>query len=127
MELKRQKVQDLTAALIVADALVEFKTNTGGKDESQSKKSKSGKEGKRDSKNKLSNWQRKKKKNDFKASGEKKLSGDVKKSICFLCNGSHRANDCPTRGEINAIVAATSEGPTKRGQLELLVFKCLEL
>lgn len=33
MELKRKKVQDLHAALIAADAFVDFKINTGGKDE----------------------------------------------------------------------------------------------
>ena len=100
MELRRQNVKDLPSAFAAADGLVDFKLNkdagpSKGKGKGLEKKSgkkKSGDKGKADG----------------QSSGSKFLKGS---QGCFLCNGPHRARDCPKREKLTALVSEDDHAP----------------
>lgn len=102
LELRRLGVKDLQSAMAAADGLADFKlTNKSNFSEPSSSKSKD-----------------KNKKKDEKKAGSKKWDkGQKSKSVdddkrqdkgnfskgCFICQGPHRAKDCPKREKLNAI------------------------
>ncbi|GAV58570.1 hypothetical protein CFOL_v3_02103 [Cephalotus follicularis] len=93
-ELRRKNVQDLPSAMSAADALVDFRMLKSGDGPSSSGKAKPKEKGK-EKKDKGAG----KKCNDFSGKGKAKLSEEWKEkkanSGCFICEGPHRARDCP--------------------------------
>ncbi|XP_048228420.1 uncharacterized protein LOC125369605 [Ricinus communis] len=106
LELERRGVQDLATAIAVAESLIELKKDSfkpkvkkyegsdkGGGDRGKS----STKDGKALYKDK-GKW----KKEDKRSSSPEKLA-------CFICDGPHRAYDCPKRGKLGALVITEEE------------------
>lgn len=93
-ELRRQAVRDLPVVIAAANDLVDFRIVNASP--SESKKSKEGKKGQssRDGAKK-NNGQSKTKQGNPQ---EKKSSG------CFICDGPHRARECPKHKKLNALV-----------------------
>lgn len=99
MELKRRGVQDLASAIAAAESLIEFKRKEPPK--GQGKKPNHGKGG----------GEREKSSKDYKSYKDKgkwkkddKDDSSKSKISCFLCNGPHRAFECPKRGKLAALV-----------------------
>ena len=90
-ELQRRGVQDLTKAMTVAESLIEFK-----KSDSTKTKGKSG--GDKDGQKKSGNG-KPPAKGKFTKDGDKKKEGFA----CYLCEGPHKARDCPKRNKLSAI------------------------
>ncbi|KAH7845877.1 hypothetical protein Vadar_006951 [Vaccinium darrowii] len=126
LELRRLGVKDLSSAIAAADGLADFKlTNKSNSSESSNSKSKD-----------------KNKKKDEKKAGSKKWDkGQKGKSVeedkrqdkgnfskgCFICQGPHRAKDCPKREKLNAICLdeggsgnSDSDGHVRVNPLQLL-------
>ncbi|GAV78384.1 hypothetical protein CFOL_v3_21852 [Cephalotus follicularis] len=125
-ELRRQNVQDLPLEMSAADALVDFRMMKSSDGPSSSGKAKPKEKGKQN-KDKGAG----KKSNDPSGKGKAKASEDWKEkkanSGCFICEGPHRARDCPRRGALNAMIAqgenggnAYSEAPTRVAPLQLI-------
>ena len=106
-ELRRQAARDLPAAIAAADGLVDFRFVNAS---SESKKSKKGKKGQssRDA-GKKNNGQSKTKQGNPEG---KKSSG------CFICDGPHRARECPKREKLNALVKETEGESSKVSEAE---------
>ncbi|XP_070049418.1 uncharacterized protein [Nicotiana tomentosiformis] len=103
LELRRQNIQNLASAVTAADALDDFhlgedsstsKSNDGKKD-----KAREGKE----SENSNANEDKGKGKQE---AGTSKSKEKGRFSGCFLCDGTHRARDCPKKAVLNAMTAA---------------------
>ena len=130
-ELRRQGVRDLPAAMAVADCLVDYKMgsaiNTTGKP-----KTDGGKKGRAEGKpsfNKKAGW-----KGTKKGAAETKpvetttnfVQQTTRPVGCFICNGPHRAKDCPKREKLSALVTADdkassdSDSPSQVNPLQLL-------
>ncbi|GAV58890.1 gag-asp_proteas domain-containing protein [Cephalotus follicularis] len=108
------------------DALVDFRMLKSGDGPSSSGKAKPKEKGKQ-KKDKGAG----KKCNDPSGKGKAKVSEEWKEkkanSGCFICEGPHRARDCPRRGALNAMMAqgengvnADSEAPTRVSPLQLI-------
>ena len=125
MELRRQGVRDLPSAVAAADGLVDFRMNKpSGNEKGKSK-------GQDKGRSKDGNQFKGKKKKDGEkgqTSGEGKPQGkkDPRTSGCFICNGPHRARECPKREKLSALVAeegpgnSDSEGPSRFNPLQLI-------
>ena len=109
LELRRQGVKDLPSAIAAADGLVDFKFAKSSPDaESSSKAKEKGKKKVKDPK------LRENEEGDGK--GESSTSeGQSKGSFagCFICNGSHRARDCPRRETISALRASVGNSESR--------------
>ena len=108
-ELRRQNVQDLPAALVAADALVDFKHTGISQDAGPSRKFQGGKSkgNGRDSKEKPFHRPRPKRKGgSFNAGQASNRTNEGKQFGCFICNGPHRARECPNKAKVNAMVQA---------------------
>lgn len=109
LELKRQKVSDLLATLVAADALVDFKPTGGSRDEGIGKKFQGSKGSNRDGKEKQFHGSKPTKKfGNFRAGSISRFA-DVAKSGCFLCKGPHRARDCPMKAKVSAMMASEDQ------------------
>jgi hypothetical protein len=75
MELRRQKVSDLSSTIAGADVLVDLRPNDSDKNAENTKNSK------------------------VKANG-KGLKSNLQ---CFICKGNHFANECPLKAQLSAI------------------------
>eukprot|EP00257_Ricinus_communis_P019332 XP_015578290.1 uncharacterized protein LOC107261709 [Ricinus communis] len=118
LELERRGVQDLATAMAVAESLIELKRkdsfkpkvkkyeggDKGGGDRGKS----STKDGKASYKDK-GKW----KKEDRRSSSPRKLA-------CFICDGPHRAYDCPKRGKLGALVITEEERQEEERRLASL-------
>ena len=125
-ELRRQGAQDLSSAMAAADCLLDYKVNPsptptqkgkGQKPESHRKSEK------KTSKSGGNGW----KKPDGKAKvGERGASSQTKPSGgCCICDGPHRARDCPKKEKLSAIrvedgESSGSEAPMRANPLQLL-------
>ncbi|GAV84407.1 gag-asp_proteas domain-containing protein [Cephalotus follicularis] len=126
VELWRQCVKDLPSAMVAADSLVDYKLNKISDVKSSNKPKSKGKgkkkfEGKVDYKNKESFIKEKQTKYEGQGSKSKFSSG------CFLCDGPHRARDCPRKEKLNTLVAGEmgcfepdGEGPIRVNPIQLL-------
>ena len=103
-ELRRQNVRDLPTAIAAADSLIDYKLGSSSsnldkkKAKDDGKKGKFGKDGKKD-KGKKKDGEHKPKGGAESSHGKKAYSG------CFLCDGPHRARDCPRREKLSALIA----------------------
>ncbi|GAV90375.1 gag-asp_proteas domain-containing protein [Cephalotus follicularis] len=109
-----------------ADALVDFRMFKSGDGPSSSGKAKPKEKGKQ-KKDKDAG----KKYHDPLGKGKTKVSEEWKEkkanSGCFICEGPHRARDCPMRGALNAMMVqgehggnTDSEAPTRVAPLKLI-------
>ena len=126
-ELRRQGVQDLPSAMAATDCLSDYLV-TSSPTPTQKGKGHS-KESNRKSDGKLSKsggkgW---KKPHDAQAKvGERATSSQTTRpSGCFICDGPHRARDCPKNEKLNALRAedgedSGAEAPTRASPLQLL-------
>ncbi|OIT19468.1 hypothetical protein A4A49_57029, partial [Nicotiana attenuata] len=111
LELRRQNIQNLASAVAAADALGDFHIN----EENSASKSNDGK------KDKAKEWKKCESGNAHEDRGKGKQEAGTSKSKekgskfsgCFLCDGPHRARDCPNKAVLNALTAAE-----KRAALE---------
>lgn len=102
LELRRLGVKDLPSAIAAADGLTDFKlTSKSNSSESSSSKSKDKNKKKADKKAGSKKWDKGQK---FKpwTDDKQKDKGNSSKG-CFICEGPHRAKDCPKREKLNAI------------------------
>ncbi|XP_059437724.1 uncharacterized protein LOC132170646 [Corylus avellana] len=108
LELRRQGVRDLPSAMAAADALVDFRQS---KEDGEKPKPKSKDKGKK----KVGNEKPKFKGKTDKGKGRvvDKPQPNKNNLGCFICNGPHRARDCPKKEKLNALV--TEEGPEAGG------------
>ncbi|KAK9148304.1 hypothetical protein Scep_007061 [Stephania cephalantha] len=117
-ELRRQGVKDLPGAIAAADSLVDFKTSS------------SPSEGKGKEKKPFKTHQKKGEKKPFSPKPRQRLSKPAPKSDprpsssssgkgCFICNGPHRARDCPKKEKLSALIAE-DEGQPRMNPLQLL-------
>ncbi|GAV73841.1 gag-asp_proteas domain-containing protein [Cephalotus follicularis] len=112
--------------MAAADSLVDYKLNKTSDAESSNKPKSEGKgkkkfEGKVDYKKKESFTKEKQTKYEGQGSKSKFSSG------CFLCDGPHRARDCPRKEKLNALVTGEmgssepdGEGLTRVNLIQLL-------
>ena len=106
-------MRDLPIAMSIANALVDYKFNKPNRDDEKCKskdkgKDKQKKDGKKNKDKQKKNW-------GNKSKGESSTSQQSKEQPklnagCFICNGSHRARDCPKREKLNAMVAEDERG-----------------
>jgi hypothetical protein len=102
LELRRQGVRDLPSAMAAADALVDYRQNKENGEKQQKPKSKD--KGKRkEGEEKKPKF---KGKADFKGKAKAADKQPTKTNLgCFICNGPHRARECPKKEKLNALVA----------------------
>ena len=116
-KLNRQGVRDLSAAMAAADCLVDYKMGSAINTTGKSKKD-GGKKGKAEGKssfNKKADW-----KGTKNGAAETKpvetttnfVQQTTRPVGCFICNGSHRAKDCPKREKLSALVTANDKVST---------------
>jgi len=108
-ELRRQGVKDLSAAMMAADALLDFKGQDAEKGSDNGKEKGKEKEGEPS--------------NTFKKPKEKFAPKDGRG--CFICEGPHLARNCPKREKLNAIRVEDSgsqagEGVARLNPLQIL-------
>lgn len=122
IELRRQGVKDLPSAMDAADSLVSYKLGKSSESDASKPKSKD-KNKKREerSSNKEKDGGKAKPKADGQESKGKTNSGS------FICNGPHRAKNCPSKArEAECLscrtkeVESDSESPTRVNPLQLL-------
>lgn len=106
-ELRRQGVCDLTGAMAAADCLVDYKLDGNARTSKASRfeKDKGKGKGKQQEEDKGEKDSEKSQPNSSVQSSK----GSNFKSGCFICEGPHRARDCPTKERLNAIVAEDQE------------------
>ncbi|KAF2308988.1 hypothetical protein GH714_027351 [Hevea brasiliensis] len=114
LEIERRGAQDLAAAITIAESLVEYKK--GDKPKAKDGKSKHGgdKSGGKDSHregpkegNAKKPWVGKKDYRDGKFKKNDKFHKPIERGPlkCFLCDGPHRARECPKNAALDALVA----------------------
>ncbi|CAL5371561.1 unnamed protein product [Camellia sinensis] len=123
LELRRLGVKDLPSAMAAADGLLDYKLSK----EPTTETSKSKKKGKEKTGEKKSGFRKGKEGSKYKHKGDSsQTNGGKSNKGCFICDGPHRAKDCPKREKLNAMVAedgkgeSDSEGPTRVNPLQLL-------
>ncbi|KAF7807946.1 Transposon Tf2-2 polyprotein [Senna tora] len=115
MEIQRWGAQDLATAISVAESLIEFKKSDKPKIKDKGGKGNSGGEG---NQSKAGSH----KLESSKGSKEFKI-GEKPPLKCFLCEGPHRARDCPKKAKLSALVKESEEREqeeTKVSSLQLL-------
>ncbi|OIT36018.1 hypothetical protein A4A49_46729 [Nicotiana attenuata] len=104
LELRRQNIQNLATVVAAADTLGDFhlsdeisfpKSNDRKKDKAKEWK-----------KCEINNANEDKGKGKHKAGTSKSKGNGSKFSGCFLCDGPHRARDCPKKAVLNAMTVA---------------------
>ncbi|KAJ8636765.1 hypothetical protein MRB53_011032 [Persea americana] len=108
-ELRRQNVKDLTAAVAAAEALVDYKAERTESADAEKSKSKGSKNGKK--KNGNGDDGKDKQFNGNSEPGKPSMAN----SGCFICQGPHRARECPKKEKLNALVAVNEQGEKPGG------------
>jgi hypothetical protein len=103
LELQRQGVRDFPSAMATVDGVVDFQQNKEGGEKQKPKLKDKGPK-------KLGNGKPKfKGKADYKGKDKVVDKQPNKTNLgCFICNGPHRARDCPKKEKLNALVAEES-------------------
>ncbi|KAL5825619.1 hypothetical protein ACOSQ3_021682 [Xanthoceras sorbifolium] len=121
-ELRRQGVKDIPLAMAAAEGLVDFRISSSSPSVDK-KKSVDGKKGKN------KDWKKKadgkKKKDSEFTMGKDQNQNKSKMQGCFICNGPHRARDCPKKEKIYALISqdagdSDDVGPSRVNPLQLL-------
>ncbi|KAF7828548.1 Transposon Ty3-I Gag-Pol polyprotein [Senna tora] len=112
MEIQRRGAQDLATAISVAESLIEFKKPDKLKTKDKGGKGKSGGEGNQ-SKTGLYKPESSKGSKEFK-------SGEKPPLKCFLCEGPHRARDCPKKAKLSALVKESEEREQEEAKVSSL-------
>ncbi|KAL5810667.1 hypothetical protein ACOSQ4_027235 [Xanthoceras sorbifolium] len=115
-------VKDIPSAMAAAEGLVDFCISSSSPSVEKNK-SVDGKKGKNKDWKKRAN--RKKKKESESTIGNEQNKNKSKTQGCFICNGSHRARDCPKKEKINALISqdvgdSDDAGPSQVNPLQLL-------
>ena len=110
-ELRRQGVQDLPLAMTVANCLVDYKMTSSSTPTQKGKRQKQESNRKLDTKTFKKNGGKGGKKPDAQAKvGEERLYHKLPSHRgCFICDGPHRARDCPRKEKLNALIAEDGE------------------
>eukprot|EP00261_Vitis_vinifera_P038833 XP_019080076.1 PREDICTED: uncharacterized protein LOC109123765 [Vitis vinifera] len=113
-ERRRQGVRDLPAAIAAADCLVDYKMG-GAISTTQRPKSDGGKRAKAEGKApKKPGWKKQGKSPAARGKPVEETTKFVQQTTqmagCFICNGPHRARDCPKREKLSALVTADDKG-----------------
>ena len=125
-ELRRQGVQDLPSAMAAADCLLDYKVNPSPTPTQKGKGPKLESNRKSEKKTSKSGGKGGKKPERQAKVGEKGASSTTKPlGGCFICDGPHRARDCPKKEKLSAIRAedgesSGSEAPMRANPLQLL-------
>lgn len=106
-QLRRQGVKDVQGAIAAADNLVDFKC--GPPSSSNSKKVPDGKKGKENSSKSGKKFEGKKKDGGNKQNSYHSYNKDKKTTGCFICEGPHRARECPKQEKVSALIAESSK------------------
>lgn len=126
-ELRRQGVNNVQLAMAAADSLIDFKYVPASS--TNSKKVPDGnKKGKEKETSSSKSWKKfdgGKKDGDSKQSSNQSYKQAKRTSGCFICDGPHRAKDCPKRERVSAIVAemgnsSSDSTPPHLSSLQLL-------
>ncbi|KAL5775969.1 hypothetical protein ACOSP7_013526 [Xanthoceras sorbifolium] len=121
-ELRRQGVKDIPTAMAAAEGLVDFRisSSTPNVDKKKSVDDKKGKN---------KDWKKradgKKKKGNESFMGKDQNQNKSTTQGCFICNGPHRARDCPKKEKLNALMNqdvgdSDCAGPSRVNPLQLL-------
>ena len=126
-ELRRQGVQDLPSAMAAADCLSDYRVTSSSTPTQKGKGHNKESNRKLDGKTSKSGGKGWKNPQDMQAKvGEKGTSSQTTRlSGCFICDGPHRARDCPKKEKLNALMAddgedSGAEVPTRANPLQLL-------
>ena len=97
-------MRDLPFAMFAANALVDYKFNKPNRDDKKRKskdkgKDKQTKDGKKNKDKQKKNWGNKSKE-ESSTSQQSKEQPELNAG-CFICNGPHRAKDCPKCEKLN--------------------------
>ncbi|GJZ49134.1 putative nucleotidyltransferase, ribonuclease H [Tanacetum coccineum] len=110
-ELERRGVQDLSTAIAQAEALIDFSTR---RDSSKPKDKKVNQEKGRGEKNAQPKVNVARKPPTGK---DKNLKTSYKNGGCFICDGPHRARDCPKKASLNGMSAHDDEEASDGGSM----------
>ena len=126
-ELRRQGFQDLPSAMATTDCLSDYRVTSSSTPTQKGKGPNKESNRKSDAKTSKSGGKGWKKSQDMQAKvGEKGTSSQTTRpSRCFICDGPHRARDCPKKEKLNALMAEDREDieaevPTRANPLRLL-------
>lgn len=112
LELRRLGVKDLAATVAATDGLLDYKLSK----DSVLETSKSKKKGREKNGEKKASFKKGKDKSKYKQKGESSShsqnDGGKSNKRCFICDGPHRAKDCPKQKKLNVIVAEDDWGDT---------------
>ncbi|KAF7807858.1 Transposon Ty3-I Gag-Pol polyprotein [Senna tora] len=111
MEIQRRGAQDFATTISVAESLIDFKKPDKPKTKDKGGKGKSGGEG---NQSKIGSY----KPETSKGSKEFK-SGEKPPLKCFLCEGPHRARDCPKKAKLSALVKESEEREQEEAKVEM--------
>lgn len=105
LELRRLGVKDLAANVAATDGLLDYKLSK----DSVLETSKSKKKGREKNGEKKASFKKGKDKSKYKQKGESSShsqnDGGKSNKRCVICDGPHRAKDCPKQKKLNVIVA----------------------
>ena len=129
-ELRKQGVRDLSVVIVVASCLVDYKMG-GTISTTQKAKPEGAKKAKyKEKTSKKSGWKKQKGKEvaitENPERNGKAMQRPTRSSGCFICNGPHKARDCPKREKLTALVSredeedSYSDGPSRVNPLQLL-------
>ncbi|GJS48156.1 putative retrotransposon gag domain, aspartic peptidase domain protein [Tanacetum coccineum] len=110
-ELERRRVQDLSTAIAHAEALIDFSTR---RDSSKSKDRKVNQKKGGGEKNAQPKVDVARKPPIGK---DKNLKTSYKSGGCFICDGTHRARDCPKKASLNGLSALRNEDASDGGSM----------
>ncbi|GKB46820.1 putative nucleotidyltransferase, ribonuclease H, partial [Tanacetum coccineum] len=110
-ELERRGVQDLSTAIAQAEALIDFSTR---RDSSKPKDKKVNQEKGGGDKNAQPKVDAARKPPTGK---DKNLKTSYKNGGCFICDGPHRARDCPKKASLNGMSAHDDEEASDGGSM----------
>ena len=122
--MRRQGVQDLPSAMEAGDCLSDYRVTSSFTPTQKGKGHNKELNRKSDAKTSKSGGKGWKKPQDTQAKvGEKGTSSQTTRpSGCFICDGPHRARDCPKKEKLNALMTEDSEVeiPIRANPLQLM-------
>ncbi|GJR85442.1 cytochrome P450 78A7-like protein [Tanacetum coccineum] len=110
-ELERQGVQDLSTAIAHAEALIDFSTRRESSKPKDQKVNQEKGEGEKNAQPKVDSARKPPTEKD------KNLKMSYKSGGCFICDGPHRARDCPKKASLNGMSAHEDEDTSDGGSM----------